>query len=135
MNTALHMPHPPLQASASPAPVLDAAAVARLRELDPSGKSGVVQRVLAAYEASLLRVLMLVQAQAALPAPDPKVLMDNAHMLKSSSTSVGALDLARLCEAIETRTRATQSAEHQDCNSFIHEMQRALAAVQSQRSA
>jgi HPt (histidine-containing phosphotransfer) domain-containing protein len=135
MNTTTPPPTLPIQASACPAPALDAAAMARLRELDPGGKSGVIQRVLVAYEASLQRVLSLVQEQAVLPTPDPQVLMDNAHMLKSSSASVGALDLARLCEGIEARTRASQSAEHRDCERFIQEMQRALAAVQSQRSA
>jgi HPt (histidine-containing phosphotransfer) domain-containing protein len=133
MNTALHPSNPPLPTQASPAPALDAAAMARLRELDPSGRSGVVQRVLAAYETSLVRVAGLAQAQAALPTPDPKVLMDNAHMLKSSSFSVGALELARLCEAFEARIRATNSAERGDFERFVQEIQRALAAVQAQR--
>jgi HPt (histidine-containing phosphotransfer) domain-containing protein len=139
MNTA---PNPSVQpldlqrpastlAAARPAPALDPQAIARLRELDPQGRSGVVQRVLAAYEASLLRVLALIQAQAALAAPDPKVLMDNAHMLKSSSTSVGAFDLARLCEAMENRIRATPSAQPHDCERFVHEIERALIALRS----
>jgi HPt (histidine-containing phosphotransfer) domain-containing protein len=139
MNTASNPPIQPLGlhspantlAAASPAPVLDPQAIARLRELDPQGRNGVVQRVLAAYEASLLRVLALIQAQVALPAPDPKVLVDNAHMLKSSSTSVGALDLARLCEALESRIRATASAQPHDCERFVHEIERALIALRS----
>ena len=36
---------------------LDAAALARLRELDPEGRHGVLPRVLGAFEASLARML------------------------------------------------------------------------------
>ncbi len=129
MNASTHTPTVPLSAPLSPAPALDAQALARLRELDPEGRNGVLRRVLGAYEGSLLRVLALVQEQGGKAVPDHKVLMDNAHMLKSSSASVGALSLARLCEAIETRTRATHSALPQDCENFAAELQRALAAL------
>jgi hypothetical protein len=37
--------------------VLDAQALARLAELDPGGKSGLLQRVLATYTTSLARLL------------------------------------------------------------------------------
>ena len=79
----------------APLATLDAAALARLRELDPDGRHGVLTRVLAAFETSLAR--MLVQLRAELDAGDPGVVAGVAHTLKSSSASVGALALAASC--------------------------------------
>jgi histidine phosphotransfer protein HptB len=118
-------------ASAADRPALDATALGRLRELDPEGRSGVVQRVLLAYESSLVRVLALVKAQDEQPLADAKVLAENAHMLKSSSASVGAMGLARLCEAMEARLRATQTALPDDCARFMQEIHHALIAVRA----
>jgi HPt (histidine-containing phosphotransfer) domain-containing protein len=85
-------------------PGLDERALAQLRALDPDGRHGVVPRVLVAFETSLLRL----QAQlSALRAPtDAKAIGDIAHTLKSSSASVGALALSRLCAQTEQAARA-----------------------------
>jgi HPt (histidine-containing phosphotransfer) domain-containing protein len=86
---------------------LDAGALARLKELDPDGRHGVVHRVLTAFDGSLAR--MLVQLQAENPPGggegDPQVVASIAHTLKSSSASVGALELAAACHEVERRIR------------------------------
>lgn len=100
---------PPPTSSASPgdAPawmaVLDKDALDRLRELDPGGKAGLLQRVLATYAQSLGRLLD--QLAAARAASDAQGLRHVAHTLKSSSASVGALQLSALCADIERRVR------------------------------
>ena len=87
-------------------PRLDAAALARLRELDPDGRHGVVMRVLNAFEASLQRMTAQLQAERA--AGNPGVVATVAHTLKSSAASVGALDLSRACSDVERRLREEQ---------------------------
>ena len=88
--------------------MLDAAAMAELRALDPDGKAQLVKRVLATYQGSLARLVeQLGQARA-----------DNAwdqvsrvaHTLKSSSASIGALDLSAVCADIERMLRAGDNA-------------------------
>jgi HPt (histidine-containing phosphotransfer) domain-containing protein len=87
--------------------VLDAQALERLSELDPNGNNGVILRVLTAFEASLSRLMgQLVEARAA---NNVDVLRYVAHTLKSSSASVGALKLSRLCADIERMLRLQQS--------------------------
>ena len=90
------------------APVLDEAALQRLQELDPQGTNRVVERVLRAFEASLARLLP--QAQQALAQGDHEAVRHVVHTLKSSSASVGALELSRCSGEIENRLR-TQQAE------------------------
>jgi HPt (histidine-containing phosphotransfer) domain-containing protein len=85
------------------ATVLDAGALARLAELDPSGKGGLVARVLATYTGSLAKLLD--QFDAARVQGDREALRHVAHTLKSSSASVGALQLSGLCADIERSVR------------------------------
>ncbi len=99
------MPSPPALAPV-PAPVLDPASLQRLHELDPQGTNRVVERVLRAFEASLARLLP--QAQQALAQGDHEAVRHAVHTLKSSSASVGALELSRGCGEIENRLRAQQ---------------------------
>lgn len=82
---------------------LDPQALARLQELDPDGRHGVVPRVLAAYETSLQR--MLTQLRTTQGPALVGVVANVAHTLKSSSASVGALALARICAEVEARLR------------------------------
>ena len=89
--------------AAAPPVALDPAALARLRELDPDGRQGVLVRVLAAYESSLAR--MVGQLHAARGAGDAGAVAELAHKLKSSSASVGALALATSCAEVERRLR------------------------------
>ena len=88
------------------APVLDEASLQRLHELDPLGENRVVERVLRAFEASLTRLLP--QSAQALQQGDQEALRHVVHTLKSSSASVGALELSRGCAEIENRLRLQQ---------------------------
>jgi len=83
--------------------VLDAQALARLQELDPTGKAGLLARVLATYTQSLQRLLD--QLRSARARADVQGQRHVAHTLKSSSASVGALKLSALCADIERRLR------------------------------
>lgn len=94
----------PTPGSETPGPALDGAALARLRELDPDGRHGVVPRVLGAFEQSLVR--MLGQLRDIADAGDAAAVAAIAHTLKSSSASVGALALASACTEIERRLRS-----------------------------
>jgi histidine phosphotransfer protein HptB len=88
---------------------LDEAALAKLRELDPDGRRGVVQRVLAAFESSLLR--WIGQLEGGPDLVDASTLGYIAHTLKSSAGSVGAKDLAQACADLERRLRAGETVD------------------------
>ena len=118
-------PHQPV-----PAASLDAEALARLHELDPQGKNGVVTKVLGAFETSLTR--MLGQLRAQLPQPQASVVSAVAHTLKSSSASVGALQLSRTCAEVESLIRAGQLASlDRDIGRLIAEGESAIVAVRA----
>lgn len=109
---------------------LDVAALACLRELDPEGRHGVVARVLAAFEASLTR--MLEQLAAERDGGQAKVVGVVAHTLKSSAASVGALRLASACAEVERRARAGgPTAQRHDVDWLLLEGEAALAAVRA----
>lgn len=83
---------------------LDAEALARLRELDPDGRSQLVRRVLEAFQTSAARLLpQLLEAQAAGDRAGVRLV---AHTLKSSSASIGALALSQRCAQLEGAIRA-----------------------------
>jgi HPt (histidine-containing phosphotransfer) domain-containing protein len=92
----------PAGAAAHP-PRLDADALARLRELDPNGQSGLVERVLKAFQGSAIRLRG--QAEAARASGDHTALRLVAHTLKSSAASVGAPALAQRSANVETAIR------------------------------
>lgn len=111
--------------------VLDAACLQRLRDLDPSGQSGLVARVIRTYVQSLAKLLdQLAQARAA---ADPVALRHVAHTLKSSSASVGALALAELCGDVERRLRdgstETPASLASQVEAMAREGERMLAAL------
>lgn len=91
-------------------PRLDAAALARLRELDPDGRHGVVLRVLGAFESSLARMTSQLRAERGGDG-DGGVVATVAHTLKSSAASVGALELSRLCAEVERRLRENRPGD------------------------
>lgn len=106
---------------------LDPQALARLRELDPDGRQGVVLRVLTAFDNSLARMVVQLQAQA--EAGNADVVAGIAHMLKSSSASVGAMTLSKACAEVESRLRSGHSAD------LSHDIDRLIALTQrAQRS-
>lgn len=94
-------------ARAKPGPaaglVLDPQALATLRELDPTGNSRLMQRVMTTYQASLARLLG--QLTLARDRNDTASLRLVTHTLKSSSASVGALKLSTLCATAEQAVR------------------------------
>jgi HPt (histidine-containing phosphotransfer) domain-containing protein len=112
------------------APVLDAAAMAELRALDPDGKAQLVKRVLVTYQGSLTRLVgQMAQARS-----------DNAwdqvsrvaHTLKSSSASIGALGLSAVCADIERLLRSGDSAGAAPLlDSFLVEVDGVEAAVRT----
>jgi histidine phosphotransfer protein HptB len=111
-------------------PRLDEAALARLRELDPDGRHGVVQRVMVAFTTSLSRTLEQLRAEPMPPRAD--VLRTIAHTLKSSSASVGALELSAACAEIERRLREGVAVDlDADRARLEAECARALQAVEA----
>ncbi len=127
--TAAPSPQPPRDANPSPL-ALDELALGRLRELDPDGRHGVLQRVFSAFETSLMR--MLVQLNAERENGNPGVVSSVAHTLKSSSASVGALQLSAACAQVERRLREQQPGDLQaDVEKLLTEGESALQAVRA----
>jgi HPt (histidine-containing phosphotransfer) domain-containing protein len=111
-------------------PKLDAAAIKALRELDPDGKHGVFLRVLQAYESSLQR--KLAELAGARGRGDAKAVSEIAHLLKSSSGSVGALAFAARCVEVERAIRAGRSIDlDAEVENLLTEGERALRAVRA----
>jgi HPt (histidine-containing phosphotransfer) domain-containing protein len=98
---------PGAPASAAPSEVLDPQALARLRELDPTGEGKLLQRVLQAFESSVARLLP--QLKEARAAGDLPTVRHVAHTMKSSSASIGALKLSQLCTDIELMVRESRT--------------------------
>ena len=118
----------------TPAPaaaVLDPQALERLRELDPGGQSKLLARVVDAFSTSVSRLLP--QINKALDAGDLSAIHHVAHTLKSSSASIGATHLSRLCAEIEETARAGRSDGLPDLiarfNSEVGAVQGALQRV------
>ncbi len=108
-SASVHQATPPLQPLGAPdnagpggaelPGVLNAEAIRRLRELDPTGESHLLTRVLQAFETSLNRLLpQLEQARNTADAAGVRLV---AHTLKSSSATIGALSLSKLCAEVE----------------------------------
>ena len=89
--------------------VLDPAALARLRDLDPKGENQLVQRVLKAFQTSAARLAP--QLEAAREAGDRTTVRLVAHTLKSSSASIGAIALSQLCGELEVKIRNDAAAD------------------------
>lgn len=88
---------------------LDAAALSRLRELDPDGRAGVMQRVMRTFDTSLTQTLgaLALAGQRG----DAIELRHLAHTLKSSSASVGALELSQACARLEVLARDNRAMD------------------------
>jgi CheY-like chemotaxis protein/HPt (histidine-containing phosphotransfer) domain-containing protein len=83
--------------------VLDEAALARLSELDPKGENRLLERVLRAFQGSVARLRP--QIDNARASGDRAGVRLVAHTLKSSSASIGAMQLSQLCAQIESAIR------------------------------
>ncbi|HSW07535.1 Hpt domain-containing protein [Aquabacterium sp.] len=116
------------------AAVLDAQALAGLTMLDPTGANRLVQRVLSTYHASLGRLLQ--QIADGQQRSDHAAVRLAAHTLKSSSASIGALDLSRLCGSAEQAIRDGQlEAVPPIIQGLQAEARRVALAVQAMLSA
>ena len=111
--------------------VLDMASLDQLRQLDPTGGTGFLARVLGTYVKSLER--HEAEAQQARQAAQWDALARTAHTLKSASASVGALTFSQLCADIEGRIRR-QELDQLDplLDRFFEEAARVRDAVQAQ---
>jgi HPt (histidine-containing phosphotransfer) domain-containing protein len=117
-------PHPRAAIEPRRSATLDAAALARLAELDPTGASRLIERVLRAFQASIGRLGP--QLEAARRNTDRAMIRLVAHTLKSSSASIGALTLADLCARIEA---ASQDAGDDELNVALAPFDGVLAAT------
>lgn len=109
-------------------PAIDAAVLAQLRELDPSGQAGIFDRVLATYRKTLQEALPAFEP--ALAQGDAEGLRRLAHLLKSASASVGAMELSRLCLQVESAARnAEPSVLREGVLALTTEAQRVLEAL------
>jgi HPt (histidine-containing phosphotransfer) domain-containing protein len=110
------------------ADVLDASALQRLAELDPGGTNRLLERVLSAFQTSVARLRP--QADAARRAGHRDGLRLVAHTLKSSSASIGALQLSQLCARIEAIVRANDGADLEpDLEALDGALDATLAAI------
>ena len=114
---------------ARPGSVLDAAALAGLRELDPTGKNRLMERVFAAFHNSTARLIpQLLESQRN---ADLQGMRHVAHTLKSSSASVGGMKLAGICADLETRIRLGQASDLQpQVQALAEEAQSLLLTLQ-----
>lgn len=120
------MSNEPLSAHAatSTATGLDAEALARLSELDPKGENKLLERVLRAFQTSAARLMP--QLETARLAKDRATVRLVAHTLKSSSASIGALELSQVCAQVEALIRAESG---DDLDPMLHTLRHALAAA------
>jgi len=93
--------------SAPGAEVLDPQALERLRELDPSGQNRLMARVASAFDTSVGRLMP--QLRDAMQSTDLTVIRHVSHTLKSSSASIGAVKLSKMCAEMESMARQGQS--------------------------
>ena len=117
----------PAVPDASDAPasgVVDATALAALRSLDPSGKARLLERLLAAFETSISQLRP--RLAAARCSGDAETVQSVAHTLKSSSASIGAIKLARLCAEMETMIR---NGDHCNLDAGVEALDAEIAAV------
>lgn len=125
----LRHPRNPGGTGAAPT-VLDEAALARLRQLDPDGARGFLTQVMRTFDASLVRHLATLQ-DARLQG-DLKRAGDVAHTLKSSSASIGALEFSQGCALVERLAKAGDaSALGEPLLALQAEGERVLAAVRA----
>lgn len=126
-------PNPATPVSA-PGLVLDAAAIASLRELDPTGKSRLLERLMAAFESSTARLIpQLLDSHAR---ADMTGIRHVAHTLKSSAASLGGVQVAAICADLETRVRNGQTSDLQPCVQALRDaVQRLMLALQAHTEA
>jgi HPt (histidine-containing phosphotransfer) domain-containing protein len=117
------------QASGPQSPPLDMHTLAQLNELDPQGSSRLIERVLRAFQASAAR--MWPQVEAAQAGGDLPAIRLVAHTLKSSSASIGALELSKHCAQVEASIRTGALANlDTEIHAWSEALTRTLQAIQ-----
>ena len=86
--------------------VLNTESIRRLRELDPTGESLLLTRLFHAFETSLNRLLP--QLERARDTSDAAGVRLIAHTLKSSSATIGAVQLSKVCADVEALARESR---------------------------
>lgn len=114
----------PAHGAAAATPGLDADALARLTELDPKGENQLLERVLRAYQTSAARLMP--QLETARLSNDRATVRLVAHTLKSSSASIGALELSQVCAQVEALIRAEST---DDLEPLLRKLRSALDAA------
>lgn len=89
---------------------LDPAALASLRELDPSGARGLLPRLIEAFDRTVQRQSAELDAAMA-GEPDLARVGRVAHTLKSASTHLAAQSLSDQCLALERLCRQGEAAQ------------------------
>jgi HPt (histidine-containing phosphotransfer) domain-containing protein len=102
------MPDPLSPTPVSSEPILNPQALARLRELDPTGANRLLPRLVEAFLKSLDRMLPDLAAACAGTPPDLGTVRHVTHTLKSSAASLGAEQLSKHCAQIESMARNAQ---------------------------
>lgn len=92
----------------------DAAALERLIALDPDESTGLMPQLVALFEESLR--VQTQALEAALAAVDLDALRRAAHSVRSAAMSMGALEFAQACTALEQQALLQQrsAASHTD---------------------
>ena len=109
--------------------VFDAQTVQSLRELDPDGASGLLERLFKTFGVTTRG--LLVHLQQAHARGDAAMMRDAAHSLKSSCASVGALRLSDHAARMEAVLRSgAVKPEHLDLDEFHREAGRVLDSLE-----
>lgn len=108
--------------------VLDAGALARLAELDPTGENQLLARVMKTFQTSAAR--LTAQLESARRTGDRPTIRIVAHTLKSSSGYIGAQQLVSRCAELESASRSPTSADLNDLlDAMIAELEVTLDAI------
>lgn len=116
-------------AAARPGLVLDAAALAGLRDLDPTGQNRLMERVFVAFRTSTARLVpQLLEAQRN---ADVQGVRYVAHTLKSSAASVGGMKLSSVCVELEACIRQGEPGDlGPQVQTLVSEVDSLLLALQ-----
>ena len=121
------MPVAPAQPTRSDL-VLDPTALEGLRELDPTGKNRLLERVFAAFQSSTARLMPKLHESHR--NADLTGIRHVAHTLKSSAASVGGMTLSGICADLETRIRTGQTDDLQPLvQALVNEVDKLLLAL------
>ena len=115
-------------------PTLDEQTLQNLRQLDPSGQHGLLERVLGTFDVALRR--QMAQMAEARDRGDAAGVAFVAHTVKSSAASVGVLALSAQCLETERRLREGPPADlHAEVENLLTQAEGALQAVEAMLNA